>query len=246
MPQAYIPNDKWSQKAKAEGYRARSVYKLIELDERFHLIKPGMTVLDLGAAPGSWTQYAAKKAARVIALDLTEIEPIEVDEEMSDTKGSARRSLPKDQKSHGRRRVECHVQDITDVDGVGSIVELSDQEISDSSEETHEKTGGIRRSPGGRRRMKEPVDLILSDLAPKTSGIKDVDQWRSIELNQAVEAIAKSFLRQGGTCVMKVFRGADFDDFLKGLKRNWKVKTAQVKASRDRSREIYLILQKQG
>ena len=149
-------------------------------------VRPGMTVLDLGAAPGSWSQYAAKKAKRVIALDLTEIEPI-------------------------ADNVECHAQDITDLDGVGSVV-------------------------------KDKVDVILADLSPKTSGIKDVDQWRSIELNQAVEAIAKSFLRPGGTCVMKVFRGADYDDFLKGLKRNWKVKTAQVKASRDRSREIYLLL----
>lgn len=189
MPKPYTPNDEWSQRAQAEGYRARSVYKLIELDERFRLLKSGMTVLDLGAAPGSWSQYASKKVGpkgKIIALDLTEIEPI-------------------------AENVESFVQDITDLEEVGSI-------------------------------LTEPVDVILSDLAPSTSGIKDVDQWQSIELNQAVVAIAERSLKQGGTCVLKVFRGADFDDFLRDLKKRFTVKTAQVKASRDRSREIYLIL----
>ena len=189
MPKPYTPNDKWSQRAQAEGYRARSVYKLIELDERFKLLKTGMTILDLGAAPGSWSQYASKKVGpkgKIIALDLTEIEPI-------------------------AENVESSVQDITDLEGVESI-------------------------------LTEPVDVILSDLAPSTSGIKDVDQWQSIELSQSAVGIAERFLKKGGTCVLKIFRGADFDDFLRDLKKRFIVKTAQVKASRDRSREIYLIL----
>ena len=184
MPKPYIPNDELSRKAKEEGYRARSVYKLKELDEKFNLIKPGMTVLDLGAAPGSWLQYAKERIGaegKVIGIDLQEIEPIE-----------------------GVKTIQADITNDLDLPN---------------------------------------ADLILSDLAPSTSGVKDVDQWRSIELNQAVEKIAEQVLKPGGVCVMKVFRGADFDDFLRSLKTKWEtVKTAQVKASRDRSREVYILI----
>ena len=75
MPKPYIPNDKWSQRAAKEGYRARSVYKLMELDERLGLLKEGMTVIDLGAAPGSWLQYAAQKIGpEGMALGFTHVE----------------------------------------------------------------------------------------------------------------------------------------------------------------------------
>ena len=196
MPKPYIPNDKWSRRASEEGYRARSVYKLKELDVRHRLLKSGMTVLDLGAAPGSWLQYVAEKVGpkgKCIGIDLQEIEPIEgVD--------------------------HLYQADITDVGAIRSILEKIDA---------------------------ERVDLVLSDLAPKTSGIKDVDQWKSIELSQAVEEIADTFLTPGGHCVMKVFRGADFDEFFQGLKKNWKdVKIRHLKASRDRSKEVYIVMRK--
>lgn len=194
MPKPYTPNDKWSRKAAEEGYRARSVYKLKELDERCKLLRPGMFVLDLGACPGSWLQYAAEKVGnhgRVIGVDLQEIEPL------GDT-------------------VAVHQADITDLAAVESILEQ--EHIA-------------------------AVDLVLSDLAPKTSGIKDVDQWRSIELSQAVVATAQHCLKPGGTCVMKVLRGEDFDEFFAECKENWKkARVVQVKASRDRSREVYVIL----
>ena len=184
MSKPYIPNDELSRKAKTEGYRARSVYKLKELDEKFNLIKPGMTVLDLGAAPGSWLQYAKEKVGaegKIIGIDLQEIEPI---------------------------------------DGVETIQADITQDIDLPN-----------------------ADLILSDLAPSTSGIKDVDQWKSIELNQSVEKIAGKLLKPGGVCVMKVFRGSDFDEFVRELKNKWKtVKTTTVKASRDRSKEIYVLI----
>ena len=194
MPKAYTPNDKWSQRAAKEGYRARSVYKLEELDRKFKLIKPGMTIVDLGAAPGSWLQYVSEKLktesgkfkGRIIGVDLKEIDPIE--------------------------GVETYVADITDVAALSKIL------------------------PG-------EVNLILSDLAPNTSGLKDVDQWRSIELSEAVVSIAKERLKPGGRCVIKVLRGADFDEFIRTCKREWKeVKTFIAEASRDRSKEIYVIL----
>lgn len=195
MPKRFTPNDKWSQRAAKEGYRARSVYKLQEIDERFHLLQPGMTVLDLGAAPGSWLQYVSEKIGprgKGIGFDL---QPIE----------------------HIAENVHTYQTDITDFDAIQKV--LSDEGI-------------------------EKVDLLISDLAPKTSGIKDVDQWKSIELSHAVHAVAKRFLKTHGYCVMKVFRGADFDEFLKELKQEWQlVKTMQAAASRDRSFEIYVILQ---
>ncbi len=193
MPKRYTPNDQLSQKAATEGYRARSVYKLQELDEKFRLIKPGMTILDLGAAPGSWLQYARKKSdGRIIGIDLKEIEPIE--------------------------GVETYVCDITNKAAL-------DQILSNEANEAIE------------------ADLVLSDLAPNTSGTKDVDQWRSIELSEAVLGVARERLRKGGRCVMKVLRGGDFDEFLKNCKNEWKeVQTYVAKASRDRSREIYVIV----
>lgn len=194
MPKPYSPNDKWSQKAAAEGYRARSVYKLQELDDKFRLIKRGMTVLDLGACPGSWLQYASERIGpdgTAIGLDLTPIDSI-------------------------ADNVHTYEKDITDFGGIASIL---------------------------KQHRVERVDVVLSDLAPKTSGIRDVDQWRSIELSQAVIETAKEFLRPKGYCVMKVLRGADFDEFLTELKQDWSfVKTATVKASRDRSKEVYVIV----
>jgi 23S rRNA (uridine2552-2'-O)-methyltransferase len=196
MPKPYQPNDKWSQKAAAEGYRARSVYKLEELDARFKLFRPGMTVIDCGAAPGSWLQLASKRVGpkgMVIGIDLTAIEPI-------------------------AENVHLHQIDMTDDAAVQAVLEQH----------------GLRF-----------VDLVLSDIAPSTSGVKDIDQWRSIELTQSVLALATQVLRPDGKCVMKVFRGADFDEFLGEVKAQWKnVKVVTVKASRDRSREVYVVCQK--
>lgn len=196
MPKPYTPNDAWSRKAAKEGFRARSVYKLRELDERFGLLKPGMTVLDLGAAPGSWLQEAAAKVGptgRVIGIDLTPIQPVAAN-------------------------VRTFRADITNAEAVEAIL----------------------RGEGA-----ETVDLVLSDLAPATSGVKDVDQWRSVELAEAALAIAKRALKPRGFCVIKVFRGADFDEFLAGVRRSWTdVKIVTVKASRDRSREVYVTARK--
>ena len=113
--------------------------------------------------------------------------------------------------------VHLHCADITDVAAVQSILDGH----------------GLRT-----------VDSIISDLAPKTSGVRDVDQWRSIELSEAVLDIAKKSLKPKGICIVKVLRGADFDDFYANCKRNWtQVKIQHCKASRDRSRELYLLVQ---
>ena len=198
MPKPYTPNDRWSQKAAKEGYRARSVYKLQELDERFKLLRPGMTVLDLGAAPGSWLQYASEKvgeSGKVIGVDLQAIAEV-------------------------APNVSVYRFDITDDAKIESMLE-------------DEETGF--------------VDLVLSDVAPSTSGVKDVDQWKSVELAQAVLAVASRYLKKEGFCVIKVFRGGDFDGLVRHIKTAgpWRdVRMTKVQASRDRSREVYLLMKK--
>ncbi len=193
MSKPYIPNDKWARRAKEEGFRARSVYKLEELDRKFHLLKSGMRVLDIGAAPGSWLQYASGRVGErgsILGLDLQPIDFV----------------------AANVRTIVC---DVADTDAVGkAITNLGWQK----------------------------ADIILSDIAPSTSGIKDVDQWRSIELNQTVLALALLWLKPGGAVVMKVFRGADFDEFMAEVRAQFqKVRVSTVAASRDRSREVYVI-----
>ncbi len=193
MPKPYIPNDKWSQRAAKEGYRARSVYKLMELDVRYELLRPGIRVLDIGAAPGSWLQYTSDKLGpngRVLGLDLKPIVEI-------------------------APNVTTRVVDVFDDAAVAAAIgEMSWQK----------------------------VDLVLSDIAPNTSGVKDVDQWRSIELNQKIAAIARKYLRGHGSVVMKVFRGKNFDEFTQELKTQFgRLKVMSAIASRDRSREVYVV-----
>jgi 23S rRNA (uridine2552-2'-O)-methyltransferase len=198
MPKPYTPNDKWSQRAAKEGYRARSVYKLMELDERFRLLRPGMTVLDLGAAPGSWLQYTSEKVGekgRVIGIDLQAIHEV-------------------------APNVSVHRIDMTNEKKMEDALAADDI---------------------------EHVDLVLSDAAPNTSGVRDVDQWQSVELCQSVVHTAERFLKTQGACVMKIFRGADFDEFLRSLKIAgiWSdIRVVKVTASRDRSREVYLVMRR--
>ena len=196
MSHRYVPNDKWSQRAAAEGFRARSVYKLQEMDEKFRLIRKNQTVLDLGACPGSWLQYTSQKIGPrglAIGVDLTAMEPID-------------------------ENVHLYQEDITNLETIADILD------------------GLSL---------DEVDLILSDLAPKTSGVKDIDQWRSIELSHSVIHVAEKFLKSGGKCVMKVLRGSDFDEFIADCKKSWQnVKVFNAKASRDRSTEVYVLLTK--
>jgi 23S rRNA (uridine2552-2'-O)-methyltransferase len=199
LPKRYTPNDRWSRKARDEGYRARSVYKLEEIDVRWHLLTPGMAVLDLGAAPGSWLQYASENIGPkgiAIGIDLQAIGAI-------------------------ADNVVTLQQDMTDIAMVVQRVQ-----------EVLEKAKPQRRT----------LDLILSDAAPSTSGVHDVDQWRSIELNRSALAIGKMLLKPGGFCVLKVLRGGDYDEFLRDVKAEWTdVRTTKAAVSRDRSTEIYLL-----
>ncbi|MCA1799548.1 MAG: 23S rRNA (uridine(2552)-2'-O)-methyltransferase RlmE [Xanthomonadaceae bacterium] len=185
-------DDAFVKRAQAEGWRSRAVYKLIEIDERDHLIRPGMNIVDLGAAPGGWAQYAARKLGgrgRVIALDILEMPPL---------------------------------------DGVEVL-------LGDFREDTVLEE--LRRLLAGAQ-----VDLVMSDMAPNISGMAAVDQPRSMYLAELALAFARETLKPGGDLLTKVFQGEGYEAFVQDLKQDFATVTVRKpKASRPRSREVYLL-----
>lgn len=184
--------DPYVQQAQREGYRSRACYKLLEIQEKDRVIRPGMTVLDLGSAPGGWSQVAVAlvgHSGRVIASDI----------------------LPMDSLAG----VEFIEGDFTSDDVFGQILDA----IGDSR-----------------------VDLVLSDIAPNMSGVNAVDQPRSIYLVELALDMARRVLAPGGTFVAKVFQGEGFDELFRAARGSFeKVLTRKPRASRPRSREVYLV-----
>lgn len=190
---SYNRKDFYFHKAKKEDFAARSIFKLEEIDQKLRLIRGGDTVLDLGAAPGSWSQYCAKKVGskgKVLGIDLQEIQI----------------TLPN----------ACFVQaDLRDVH-LETIVRDSGFEI--------------------------PFDLVISDMAPKTTGIRTTDQARSLELCQLALDTAHRMLKPGGHFICKLFHSEDFDGFRKQMLRCFKkVEAIRPKSTRKESKEIFLI-----
>ncbi len=184
--------DEFVKRAQTEGWRSRAVYKLSEIQEKDRILRPGMTVVDLGAAPGGWSQYAAKmvgERGRVIALDI----------------------LPMD----GLPGVEVIEGDFREEAVLAELVRVLD----------------------GRR-----VDLVISDMAPNTSGMRAVDQPRAMYLAELALAFARQNLRPGGDLLMKVFQGEGFDALLRELRAAFgSVASRKPRASRGRSAEMYLL-----
>jgi 23S rRNA (uridine2552-2'-O)-methyltransferase len=192
----YKPKDTYFHKAKREGYPARSVYKLQEIDERYKIIKKGARILELGASPGSWIKYCLKKIGKggyILAIDL---------EEPSLT-------LP------------------PQADFIkGDIFKINPESLR----------GALAR------RQFDSFDLILSDLAPRTSGIRDVDQARSMELARRAIATGKEVLRKGGNILVKIFESNELPDLRKQLSSIFsRVILERPKAVRKGSSEIYLL-----
>ncbi len=185
-------DDRFVQRAHKEGWRSRAVYKLEELDKKYNLIQPGMSVVDLGAAPGGWSQYAAKKVGgngKVIAIDVLDMESI--------------------------NNVHFLLGDFTE------------QEIYES----------LREIVG-----QNPIDLVLSDMAPNISGISSVDQPRAMYLAELAVDFALEVLAPDGGLLVKLFQGAGFDDYVKMLRSKFsKVLIRKPEASRARSRETYAL-----
>ena len=187
-------SDPYVKKAQAEGLRSRAAYKLEELVERDRLLKPGMVVVDLGAAPGGWSQWvrqALGDGGRVIALDILEMP-----------------SLAGVEFLHG---------DFRD-DDVLSRLEAA--------------LGG------------QPVDLVLSDMAPNKSGVDAVDQPRAMHLAELAMEFADRHLRPGGSFLIKLFQGVGFDEYVRELRQRYaRVVIRKPAASRRRSPEVYALAQ---
>jgi 23S rRNA (uridine2552-2'-O)-methyltransferase len=179
--------------AKRERYPARSIYKLKELDAKFKLFRSGMKVLDLGAAPGSWSLGAAERvglSGTVLACDIQE----------------ARGVFPSN--------VSFFREDVFS--------------LSAAFEEILERTA--------------PLDAVLSDMAPSTTGARCVDQARSLELCRAALALAERLLGKGGVFVTKIFMGPDAEDFAALMRRSFSgVKAFKPASSRAESREMFYV-----
>jgi 23S rRNA (uridine2552-2'-O)-methyltransferase len=185
-------NDPYVREAQRRGYRSRAAFKLHELDERDRLLRPGIAVVDLGAAPGSWLQVLRERLGprgRIVAIDLLPMTPV--------------------------AGVEVIQGDFASDEGVAAI---------------EQKLAGA------------PVDLVLSDMSPNLSGIDAADQARSVHLAELALDFACTHLQPGGDMVVKVFQGAGLAEFQREVERHFtKVYLRKPKASRDRSREHYVV-----
>ncbi|MGM0676533.1 23S rRNA (uridine(2552)-2'-O)-methyltransferase RlmE [Ectothiorhodospira marina] len=189
-------SDPYVQQAQEEGWRCRAVYKLQEIQERDRLIRSGMRVLDLGSAPGGWSQYAAGLVGRkgcVIASDILEMAPLE--------------------------GVTFVQGDFREDEVLDAILAAMGAEMGD-----------------------EPVDLVLSDMAPNISGVDAVDQPRAMYLAELALDTAGRVLKPGGDFLVKIFHGEGFDEYVKTLRGQFnKVQIRKPQASRARSREVYAL-----
>ncbi|MBN56959.1 MULTISPECIES: 23S rRNA (uridine(2552)-2'-O)-methyltransferase RlmE [unclassified Thalassolituus] len=185
-------DDIWVQKAQQDGYRTRASYKLIELDDKDKLIRPGSVVVDLGSAPGGWSQVVAQRVGEkglVIASDILEMDAI---------------------------------ADVTFIQGDFTTEEIYDQLVDVID---------------GR-----PVDLVISDMAPNMSGMSSIDQPGAMYLVELALDMARQVLKPNGSFVAKVFQGEGFDAYLADMKQSFaKVMIRKPKASRARSREVYIV-----
>jgi len=185
-------SDPYVKAAQRKGFRSRAVFKLEEIDRRDRLVRAGRRIVDLGAAPGGWSEYCAARvggSGRVIALDVLPMEP-----------------LP---------GVTVLQADFTEA----AALERLDAEL-----------GGA------------PVDLVLSDMAPNLSGQKAVDQPRVMLLAELALDFAAHRLNPGGDLLVKTFQGQGFDELLAAMRGHFRrVQSRKPGASRDRSREVYLL-----
>jgi len=189
----YNPKDHYFKKAKEENYAARSVFKLEEIDKKYKLFKPNQTVLDLGASPGSWSQYASQKTGtngRVLGVDLKAVT-------------------------------------VSLKNAVFIQADLRDLQL----EEIFKEHG-----------FQPPFDLVLSDMAPNTTGIRFTDQARSMELCELALDVARRFLKPGGHFVCKLFHSDEFTKLRDEIKKDFqKFEAVKPDSTRKISKEIFLV-----
>ena len=189
----YRPKDSYHRRARAAGYRARSAYKLIELADRFRLLRRGDHVVDLGAWPGGWLQVVVERIGadgRAVGVDVVPIDPLPA------------------------ANVDSMSGDVRDPAVVRAV----------------------------RERLGRAADLVLSDLAPKLTGVAATDEARQSELGTAVLAALPDLLRPHGRLVMKVFMGPDQPALLARLQTLFdEVRTTRAEATRRGSAELYAV-----
>lgn len=185
-------NDPWVKEATRLGYRSRAAFKLLELADKDKLLRPGSSAVDLGAAPGSWSQVLHERLGRgatIVAIDVLPMDPIP---------------------------------------GV-TFVQADFRE--------DEGLAALENALGGRK-----VDLVVSDLSPNLSGVEAADQARSVHLGELALEFAQAWLQPRGDLVVKAFQGAGFAEFRRAVEGRFeKVYVRKPKASRDRSREVYVV-----
>ena len=185
--------DIYVRQSKIDGYRARSAYKLQEIDEKFKIFKGGLSVIDIGAAPGSWSQYALKmsKNGKLISIDLKKMEPLKNSLQI---KG-----------------------DFTDISVQDQI----------------------------RENLNDKADVIMSDMAVDTTGIKNIDSIQTGELCKEAMNFAKDLLKENGFFISKIFMGGTFNEIVAEGKKYFKeVRVFKPKSSRKDSKESFIICQK--
>ena len=185
--------DIYVRQSKVDGYRARSAYKLIEIDEKFKIFKGGLSIIDIGAAPGSWSQYAFKaaKSGKLISIDLKKMEPI------------------------GKS---------IQIQGDFTEIEIQDE---------------IKKKLNGK------VDVVMSDMAVDTTGIKNIDSIQTGELCIEAMKFAKDHMKDNGYFISKIFMGGTFNDIVAEGKKYFKeVKIFKPKSSRKDSKESFIICRK--
>ncbi len=182
--------DTYVRRSKVDGYRARSAYKLKEIDEKFKIFKGGMSVVDIGAAPGSWSQYVAKvvKSGKIISIDLKEMENIE---------------------------------NTLQIQGDFTLVDTQNQ-IKDY--------------------LKKKPDVVMSDMAVNTTGIKNIDSIQTGELCKEAMVFSKDVISEKGFFISKIFMGSTFNEIVALGKKIFKeVKVFKPKSSRKDSKESFII-----
>ena len=185
--------DTYVRKSKIDGYRARSAYKLIEIDEKFKIFKGGISVIDIGAAPGSWSQYVSKvvKSGKLISIDLKKIEPID--------------------------------------NSVQIKGDFTDSQIQEEI----------------KKYIIAKVDVVMSDMAVNTTGIKNIDSIQTGELCKEAMFFAKDILNDNGYFVSKIFMGSTFNEIVAEGKKFFKeVKVFKPKSSRKDSKESFIVCRK--
>ena len=182
--------DTYVRQSKVDGYRARSAYKIKEIDEKFKIFKGGMSVIDIGAAPGSWSQYVTKvvKSGKIISIDLKEMENID------------------------------------------NTIQIKG-DFTDTDTQNHIKNS-----------LKKKPDVVMSDMAVNTTGIKNIDSIQTGELCKEAMIFSKDVISEKGFFISKIFMGSTFNEIVALGKKIFKeVKVFKPKSSRKDSKESFIV-----